>query len=216
MRYIQSGLGIDPYLPYKILCLYSCGPPRLRNFCMGDETMQRLALMSLLATSMICGCASVRQADLDVWVGQPMVALETHPFFLTVPVVKTQASDGTEIWNYVNGANLGSCSGGGSIYSGTVDYATYSKFSSCVQRFAACNNIFFIRDGRVTKYSQSAQVEHAAIQRSSYNRDLVGQRTSGESNGNMRSFYALYYQRRLWRKFNRLRSAQPGTQVGLR
>jgi hypothetical protein len=120
---------------------------------MEEKTMQKVAFMLLVATSMICGCASVRQADLDAWVGQSVVALETHPIFLTVPVVKTQASDGTEIWNYVNGANLGQCSGGGSIYSGTVDYATYSKFSSCVQRFTACNNIFFIRDGRVTKYT---------------------------------------------------------------
>jgi len=120
---------------------------------MEERTMQKVAFLSLVATSMICGCLSVRQADLDAWVGQPVVALETHPIFLTVPVVKTQASDGTEIWNYVNGSNLGQCSGGGSIYSGTVDYATYSKFSSCVQRFAACNNIFFIRDGRVTKYT---------------------------------------------------------------
>src|SRR5262245_31204051 len=107
---------------------------------MGEKTMQTVAFMSLVATSMICACASVRQADLDAWVGQPVVALETHPVFLTVPVVKTRASDGTEIWNYVNGANLGQCSSGGSIYSGMVDYATYSKFSNCVQRFAACNN----------------------------------------------------------------------------
>lgn len=115
--------------------------------------MNKAAFLFLVATSTICGCATVRQADLDAWVGQPVLALETHPIFLTVPVVKTQASDGTEIWNYVNGANLGQCSGGGSIYSGTVDYATYSKFSSCVQRFAACNNIFFIKDGRVVKYT---------------------------------------------------------------
>lgn len=106
--------------------------------------------ISLLVVS---GCATVRQVDLDAWVGQPVAALETHPIFLTVPVVKTKASDGTEIWNYVNGFNLGQCTGGGSIYSGVVDYATYSKFSSCVQRFASCNNIFFIRDGKVVKYT---------------------------------------------------------------
>ena len=38
----------------------------------------------------------MRQADLDAWVGQPVAALETHPFFVTVPVVKTVSSDGTE------------------------------------------------------------------------------------------------------------------------
>jgi hypothetical protein len=33
MRYVQSGLGIESYLLYKILCLYLRGFPRLRNFC---------------------------------------------------------------------------------------------------------------------------------------------------------------------------------------
>ncbi|MDO9504894.1 hypothetical protein, partial [Hydrogenophaga sp.] len=41
----------------------------------------------------LAGCATVRQADLDAWVGQPIVALETHPVFLTIPVVKTVASE---------------------------------------------------------------------------------------------------------------------------
>jgi hypothetical protein len=40
MRYIQSGLGIDSYLPYKILCLYFCGPPRLRNFCYKENNKE--------------------------------------------------------------------------------------------------------------------------------------------------------------------------------
>lgn len=61
----------------------------------------RIALATLfVATLLTVGCATVRQADvrqvdLDAWVGQPVVALKTHPIFLTLPVVKTQASDGT-------------------------------------------------------------------------------------------------------------------------
>jgi hypothetical protein len=70
-----------------------------------------------------------------------------------MPVVKTVASDGTEIWNYVNGANLGQCSGGGSIWGKQLSFAQYNQFVSCVQRFAACNNIFFIRDGKVLRYT---------------------------------------------------------------
>lgn len=101
----------------------------------------------------LAGCATVRQVDLDAWVGQPVVALETHPFFVTVPVVKTVASDGTQIWNYVNGASVGQCAGGGGVWGTTLNYAAYSQFSSCMQRFAACNNIFYIRDGRVTRYT---------------------------------------------------------------
>ena len=107
----------------------------------------------LLPSLMTLGCATVRQADLDAWVGHSVLALETHPFFLALPVVKTQASDVTEIWNYVNGANLGQCSGGGTIFGSTVNYATYSSFLTCTQRFGACNNIFFIRDGKVVKYT---------------------------------------------------------------
>jgi hypothetical protein len=120
----------------------------------------RLKLAAALAwatlvvpTFLINGCTTVRQEDLDAWVGQPVAVLETHPIFLTMPVVKTRASDGTEIWNYVNGANLGNCLGGGSIHGGWVDYATYTSFATCIQRFGACNNIFYIRNGKVLKYT---------------------------------------------------------------
>jgi len=103
--------------------------------------------------ALLSSCATVRQVDLDAWVDQPVAALETHPVFVTIPVVKTVASDGTEIWNYVNGANLSQCSGGGNIYGKQLNYASYNQFASCVQRFAACNNIFYIRDGKVKRYT---------------------------------------------------------------
>lgn len=115
--------------------------------------MKKISFLSLVIVLVGCAVPGVRQVDLDAWVGQPVVALETHPIFLTMPVVRTVASDGTQIWNYVNGTNLGNCTGGGAIYSNTIDYATYSQFSQCMQRFAACNNIFFIKDGIVQRYS---------------------------------------------------------------
>ena len=111
----------------------------------------RIALF-IIATAIVA-CATVRQEDLDAWVDQPIAALETHPIFVTIPVVKTMASDGTEIWNYVNGANLGQCSGGGTIWGKQLNNTSYSQFASCVQRFAACNNIFYIRDGKVQRYT---------------------------------------------------------------
>ena len=108
----------------------------------------------VLAAVTLFGCATVRQADLDSWVGQPVSRLETHPLFLTIPVVKTQASDGTEIWNYVNGANVGMCFGGGNINTSmNINYAAYSSFNNCISRFGACNNIFYIKDGYVTRYT---------------------------------------------------------------
>ncbi len=109
----------------------------------------------LCITLLLGGCAiflHVRQVDLDAWVGQPVSALEKHPFFVTRPVVRTRTSDGTEIWNYVNGKNIGTCSVSGSLYGGLVDYATYSSFSQCMQTVAACNNLFYIKNGIVLRY----------------------------------------------------------------
>src|SRR5215510_11969421 len=40
MRYIQSGSGIESFLPKEILYLFLCGFPRLRNFCPSSCTAQ--------------------------------------------------------------------------------------------------------------------------------------------------------------------------------
>ena len=120
---------------------------------MGLNIMRKA--IAICIAMLLGACATpgvVRQADLDAWVGQPVSALEKHPWFLTRPVVRTRASDGTEIWNYVNGINIGTCSSSGSLYGRMVDYATYSSFSNCMQAVAACNNIFYIKNGIVERY----------------------------------------------------------------
>ena len=86
-------------------------------------------------------------------VGDSSVYSKTHPIFMTMPVVRTVASDGTEIRRYVNGGNVSSCSGGGAVFKGAIDRATYDSFSSCMQTFAACNNIFYIKNGYVQQYT---------------------------------------------------------------
>jgi hypothetical protein len=106
----------------------------------------------LFACLPLIGCTSVRQTDLESWVGQPVSTLEKHPVFLTMPAVRTVASDGTEIRNYVNGKNVGQCSGGGNIFASTVDFTTYSQFSQYMQSFASCNNIFYIKNGMISQY----------------------------------------------------------------
>ena len=113
----------------------------------------RTSLIIVLGGLLVAGCQTVRQEDLASWVGAPVSALDAQPFFLTRPMVRTITADGTEIRNYVNGANVGGCSGGGSVYSGTVDMATYQQYTSCVSRAAACNNIFYIKNGRVIRYT---------------------------------------------------------------
>ena len=113
------------------------------------------AVISLAALTALSGCLGlgVRQQDLDAWVGQPVEALDTQPFFLTLPMVRTFTESGVEIRNYVNGRNLASCYGSGHVYGATYSSANYSAFSNCVAGFGACNNIFYIKDGRVLEYA---------------------------------------------------------------
>lgn len=106
----------------------------------------------VVALGLVLGACGVNQADTEPWIGQPVSKLDRHPMFLTMQRVSTRTSDGTEIRNYVNGANVGSCAGSGTgmVFSGgDVPMATYSGFQSCMSRVAACNNIFYIKDGKV-------------------------------------------------------------------
>jgi hypothetical protein len=122
-----------------------------------------LVHVQLAAADMIGGLrffpfAGVHQEDLQSWVGRPVSDLDNHPMFITIPSVRTRTSDGIEIRNYVNALNLASCSGGGTVFAGYVDIATYRQFSDCMQQFVvACNNIFYIRGGVVTQYSPSGR-----------------------------------------------------------
>ena len=115
----------------------------------------------LLALLLVAACAHVREEDQAAWVGQPVSALEKHPVFLTMQLVRTQASDGTEIWNYVNARNVSSCSGflGGygnassGTYGGVTSFSAYNGFMNCMSNVAACNNIFYVEGGIVQRYT---------------------------------------------------------------
>lgn len=112
--------------------------------------MQKIAVtLSALA---LAGCLTVRESDLIAWQGQPVELLDTQPFFLTVPVVRTRTESGIEIRNYVNGQNIASCTQGGTVFAGYLAMASFSSFNNCTSRFAACNNLFYIQNGRVIRY----------------------------------------------------------------
>jgi hypothetical protein len=103
--------------------------------------MRNLAITISLAV-LLAGC--VRQADLDAWVGVPVSELDKQPTFLTMQLVRTTAADGTEIRNYVNAETFASCSG----------FANkYNEFVNCASGLRACNNIFYIKNGRVERYA---------------------------------------------------------------
>ena len=115
--------------------------------------MRRQHLIGAIIAIALAGCQSVRSDDLAAWEGSPVAALDTHPIFLTMSVVRSVTPDGTEIRNYVNGRNVSECSRGGTVFGGPVDFATYSGFSSCMSSYAACNNIFYIKKGIVAAYT---------------------------------------------------------------
>lgn len=110
--------------------------------------MKRFALLALVVLVAAC----VREEDTKAWEGQPVSALDLHPFFATLPVEVRKAADGTEMRNYVNGANVGSCFSNATVNT-SGSYAAYGSGNSfCSTRFRACNNIFYIKNGKVLKY----------------------------------------------------------------
>ncbi|MES2844853.1 MAG: hypothetical protein V4747_07495 [Pseudomonadota bacterium] len=99
----------------------------------------------------LCGC--VREEDTKSWEGQPVSSLDLHPFFATLPVEVRKAADGTEMRNYVNGVNVGSCFSNATVTASGA-YAAFGTGSTfCSTQFRACNNIFYVRSGKVIKYT---------------------------------------------------------------
>lgn len=113
--------------------------------------MTRIILL-VAAISALSGCATVRQQDLDAWVGMPVEALDTHSLFITVPVYKSVTQSGMEVRNYANGGDVASCFTNAGA-SGKGKYASANAFTTCSSNRVVCNNIFYIRDGIVVEYA---------------------------------------------------------------
>jgi hypothetical protein len=110
--------------------------------------------IAIALSSLVSGCAepTVRQQDLDAWVGMPVEALDTQTLFMTMRMVRNKSEDGIETRNYASGRDFASCAGSESA--GAVGaYISAEAFSSCVGGWAGCNNLFRIKDGRVVDYA---------------------------------------------------------------
>ena len=99
-----------------------------------------------------CGSLLVRQQDLDAWVGVPVEALDTHSLFLTIPMYRTITASGIEIRNYANGTDVSSCFTNAGANRAS-SYVNVNAFTTCSSGRVACNNIFYIRDGKVLEYA---------------------------------------------------------------
>lgn len=105
----------------------------------------------------LAGCTvarTVHQDDLDAWVGVPVIALDTHSIMLTLPMIKTVTDSGVEIRVYSNKRGISSCGGTGfgainSQQSGTMSYQNFTAFRNCTSGLVGCDNIFYVRDGKV-------------------------------------------------------------------
>jgi len=111
-------------------------------------------IVSLVA--FITACATVRQQDLDAWVGVPVEALDTHSIFITMPMYRTVTGSGIEIRNYTNGRNVANCFGTAGA-SGTGAFVNANAFTTCSSGRIVCNNIFYIKDGKVLEYAPTGR-----------------------------------------------------------
>lgn len=119
--------------------------------------MHLLKLTTIVAIVFILvGCLTVRQQDLNAWVGVPVEALDTHSFFITVPMFRTTTDSGIEIRNYVNSRDVAQCFGNAGAHR-TGNFVNANAFTTCSSGKIVCNNIFYIKDGKVIEYAPTGR-----------------------------------------------------------
>lgn len=116
--------------------------------------------IAIIIASLVAACATtvrtVRQQDLDAWVGVSVEALDTHAFFMKVPMFRTRTDSGTEIRNYAYGYNFGECfANAGTSKAG--DFVNGNDFTTCSSSRVFCNNIFYIKEGKVLEYAPTGR-----------------------------------------------------------
>lgn len=119
--------------------------------------MKKTMILAAVAVA-LAGCSGmlVRQSDLDSWPGIPVEALDTHSLFITIPMYRTMTESGIEIRNYANGSESESCYSSGSG-SKNGKYLSASTFTNCSSNRVVCNNIFYIKNGKVFEYAPTGQ-----------------------------------------------------------
>lgn len=115
--------------------------------------LQLTMAMGILTLAGACATLpTVRQPDLDAWVGVSVEGLDTHPIFSKELMFRTKTTSGTEIRNYAYGYNFKECFGraGASKFG---DFVNENTFITCSSGQIVCNNLFYIREGKVLEYA---------------------------------------------------------------
>jgi hypothetical protein len=90
----------------------------------------------------------IHPGDVDAWKGAPIIELERHPFFSTVPPVVQKLSDGSELRTHKNCVSSREdieCQG---VRFGALTQTTCSGEITD----ACCSHQFFVRGGVVEEY----------------------------------------------------------------
>lgn len=121
-----------------------------------EKTMKKFAIAVIVAGT-LTGCATVRQSDLDAWVGMPVEALDTQSFFITLPMTKKVTASGIEVRNYANTKVLQDCDD--TAYATPVKGGSVTAYgtTTCTSSKVGCNNIFYIKNGKVLEYAPTGQ-----------------------------------------------------------
>ena len=126
-----------------------------------DNHMLKLT-MAMVLVSLVAACTTtvrtVRQQDLDAWVGVPLEALDAHRFFMKVPMFRTITDNGTEIRNYAYGYSFGNCfRNAGASHVG--DFVNEHVFIACSSSRIVCNSIFYSKEGKILEYAPTGRCD---------------------------------------------------------
>ena len=105
-------------------------------------------IISICFLTSLIGCRTVRQVDLLSWKGVPVEKLDTHSFWVTIPMKKVILKDGTEIRFYINSRSVFNCLNNQTNYTNTYS----SGINTCISNKVTCNNVFKIKNEKVISY----------------------------------------------------------------
>lgn len=102
-----------------------------------------------LVTLAACGDYEVRQADLVAWRAVPVIELERHPEFSSMPLEKRPLSDGSELWVHTN---CGSSTTPVNCTSAVVYGKTQTTCGGGQTVTQCCHHQFVVRASMVEEY----------------------------------------------------------------
>jgi hypothetical protein len=133
----------------------------IRGKEIGENIFSLKQAMALATVFFVLGCTTaptVQEHDLNAWVGVSVEALDKHAFFMTVPMFRTKTENGTEIRNYAYAYDFQECfSKAGASNIG--DFVNEDAFIACSSSRIMCNNMFYIKQGKVLEYSPTGRCD---------------------------------------------------------